>query len=270
MKIVTAVVNNPVFIEIQHAALKEHFKGEYEFIVFNDAKAFPDSTNEGNPRIRDIIIDTCSRLNIRCIPIPNDHHRTSRDYSKRAADSMNFIARYQRENPDKYLLLDSDMFPVVDFNVDKYSNYTSAVVPQERGGVTYIWNGLYYFDVPSMKRHDAIDWNVSPGCDTGGMMCEWLSLQPPTDVYSIRHLWSCSWSESDIPAPLNDNKSLVAFLRSDPRNQNGKFFCELYDGIFLHYRAGGNWRGEGLRLHSHLSQQLKNALSSTTTYAFQP
>jgi len=101
MKIVTAVVNNGIFIEIQHDTLKKYFRGDYEFIVFNDAKPFPDSTNSGNPTVRDNIINTCSRLNIRCINIPNDHHRTNEDMSQRAADSMNFIARYQRENPDK-------------------------------------------------------------------------------------------------------------------------------------------------------------------------
>ena len=38
MKVVTAVVNNPVFIEIQYHTLKKHMKCAYEFIVFNDAK----------------------------------------------------------------------------------------------------------------------------------------------------------------------------------------------------------------------------------------
>ena len=38
VKVVTAVVNNPVFIELQHHTLKKYFKGgDYEFIVFNDA-----------------------------------------------------------------------------------------------------------------------------------------------------------------------------------------------------------------------------------------
>jgi len=34
MKIVTAVVNNPIFIEIQYNTLKKYFQGEYEFIIF--------------------------------------------------------------------------------------------------------------------------------------------------------------------------------------------------------------------------------------------
>ena len=48
MKIVTAVVNNPDFIEIQYHTLKKYFKGDYEFIVFNDAKDFADFTNDGD------------------------------------------------------------------------------------------------------------------------------------------------------------------------------------------------------------------------------
>jgi len=38
MKIVTAVVNNPTFIEVQYHTLKKYVKGDYDFIVFNDAK----------------------------------------------------------------------------------------------------------------------------------------------------------------------------------------------------------------------------------------
>jgi hypothetical protein len=45
MKIVTSVVNNPIFIEIQYHTFKKYMKCDYEFIVFNDAKDFPDFKN---------------------------------------------------------------------------------------------------------------------------------------------------------------------------------------------------------------------------------
>ena len=48
MKIITAVVNNPEFVEIQYHTLKRFYQGNYEFIVFNDAKLFPDYTNGGD------------------------------------------------------------------------------------------------------------------------------------------------------------------------------------------------------------------------------
>ena len=110
MKIVTAVVNNPGFIEIQYYTLKKYFKGDYEFIVFNDAKDFPDFSNYGNTGIKKQIEAMCSRLNIQCINIPNQNHKIISCAATRCADSMNYILHYQLQNPDKYLLLDSDMF----------------------------------------------------------------------------------------------------------------------------------------------------------------
>ena len=48
-------------------------------------------------------------------------------------------------------------------------------------------------------------------------------------------------TETQIPKNLQGNNKLIHFIKTDPRNQNDKFFCEIYDNKFLHYRAGGNW-----------------------------
>ena len=132
MKIVTAVVNNPLFIEIQYYTLKKYFQGEYEFIVFNDAKDFPDFTNGNDITIKSQIQNICSKLNITCINIKNEHHKKNADAALRCADSMNCILQYQKDNPDKYLLLDSDMFLINYFDINKYSNYDCAIVLQSR------------------------------------------------------------------------------------------------------------------------------------------
>ena len=79
--------------------------------MFNDAKPFPDFTNDGDITIRSQIKETCRSLGVRCISIENDRHRIEKCSSDRVADSMNAILRYQlTQPPDKYLLLDSDMF----------------------------------------------------------------------------------------------------------------------------------------------------------------
>lgn len=281
MKIVTAVVNNPDFIEIQYYTLKLFFKGEYEFIVFNDAKDFPDFTNRGDITLKSKIESICKNLNIQCINIPNENHRINIKASDRTADSMNYILKYQMENPDKYLVLDSDMFLADHFDISKYSNYDCAIVLQSRydGRINYFWNGIYYFDMTKIKNADMMNWNCVIGCDTGGMMQEWLKTQmadsamPKTDIirwsdkkfhtrniYFIRHLWSCSWDKTELPDNLN-NEKLISFLENDPRNVNGKYFCEIYDNVFLHYRAGGNWSGEGINLHTVLTDKLKHSLT---------
>jgi hypothetical protein len=287
MKIITAVVNNPAFIEIQYHTLKKYFQSEYEFIVFNDAKDFPDFTNGNDITIKKQIQDICIKLDINCINIPNNNHKQNMNAATRCADSMNYILEYQKNNHDKYLLLDSDMFLVDYLDINKYSQYDCAIVLQNRndGRINYFWNGIYYFDINKMKNFELLNWNCCKDCDVGGMMQEWLKKQlgnttaPNTDeirwtnklfhtndIYFIKHLWSCTWYINELPQNLQDNKELIDFLKNDVRNQNGKFFCEIYDNVFLHYRAGGNWRNEGLTLHKQLTQSLKKNINRITDY----
>ena len=72
MKVVTSVVNNPTFIEIQYHCLKKHLHCDFEYIVFNDAKEFPDYTNDNDITIKKQITDTCNELGIKCYEIEND------------------------------------------------------------------------------------------------------------------------------------------------------------------------------------------------------
>ena len=281
LKIITSVVNNPVFIEIQYYTLKKYMQCDYEFIVFNDAKDFPDYTNGYDVTIKQQITDLCEKLYIKCINIPNENHKKTIISSLRVTDAMNFILEYQKNNPNKYLLLDSDMFLIDYFDIKEYDNYKGAIVIQNRKNdtITYSWNGLYYFDFTKIKNQELMDWGCDDieGCDTGGQMRFWLKTQetefPTVDnirkseynifnkdtFYYIKHLWSCSWDESEYPENITI-PNLLDLLKRDPRNKNGKFFCELYDKRFLHYRAGGNWNNEGMNFHNSFSLALKNIL----------
>jgi hypothetical protein len=287
MKIVTAVVNNPVFIEIQYHTLKKYLRGSSEegceFIVFNDAKTFPDFTNDGDVTLRGKIEDTCKALNIMCIPVKNDHHLREKNPTIRCADTMNHILQYQLNNPrDKYLLLDSDMFLIDYLDINKYNSFDCAIVLQQRSNLNYFWNGIYYFDFNKINNVHLLNWNEGFGGDVGGMMRDWLITQtaneniPNSDdlrwaddktktfhsksIYYMRHLWSCSWNETELPENYKNKTELLRFLKEDVRNVNGKFYCELYDDVFLHYRAGGNWNNEGMALHNELTSKLKQAL----------
>jgi hypothetical protein len=63
--------------------------------------------------------------------------------------------------------------------------------------------------------------------------------------------------------PNSVSPELISFIQNDPRNENGKYFCEIYDDIFLHYRAGGNWLKEGMTFHKELTNKLRIVLTST-------
>ena len=282
MKILTAVVNNPEFIEIQYHTLKRFYRGDYEFIVFNDAKPFADYTNSGDTTLRQQIEDKCRELQIQCVSIQNDHHVVKDNASERTADAMNLMTTYMIEHPDQYLVIDSDMFLIHDFSAEQYKEYSAAIVLQTRINPTYHypWNGLYYFDMTKLKNTDQMRWERVPGyCDTGGHMNDWFLGQmdqrsiPNTDeirwsnqtfhndlFYFIKHLWSGTWNHEETPDYIKERPNLLEFLSTDPRNTNGKFFCELYDNAFLHYRAGGNWRQEGLAFHNENTKKLKSVL----------
>lgn len=282
MKVITAVVNNPTFIEMQYHTLKKYLKGvdSFEFIVFNDAKPFTDVTNGGDLSLVQQIAETCRALNVQCIPIPNSHH-VNLSMSDRHADTFNkHVLRYQLEHPDKYLLLDSDMFLIDELDINIYFQYDCALLLQSRRNINYIWPGLCYLDFTKIKAPELLNWETGYYLDTGAMMAEWLKNQangailPKTDdlrwkknetfhtdtIYFIPHLWSTSWNANELPDNLKQNKALLTFMQQDVRNVNGNFYCEIYDKVFLHYRAGSNWNKEGMKLHQELTRKLQKVL----------
>jgi len=278
MKVVTSVVNNPIFIEIQYHCLKKHLHCDFEFIVFNDAKDFPDFTNNNDPTMPKQIEDICAKLGVKCIRIHNAHHRIINWASTRTADAMNFILKYQLQNPDEYLLFDSDMFLIDTFDIERYRQYECAVLLQKRPKVMpYFWNGIYYMNIPKMRHLHLLSWDMCDNCDTGGKTGLWYwnyiyesrdeipkeiqyNQKYSNNIYYMYGISSGYWDINTAPESIKNNAKLLEFLETDPRSENGKFFCDLFEYTVLHYRSGGNWRNEGLELHKTLSEKLKKAL----------
>lgn len=278
MKIVNIVANNPIFIELQYKTLKEFIDFDYEYIIFNDGKNWPDITNFGDINEgKDGIIKKCNELNIRYINIPNDKHRFMQDASRRHTDSLTFVLNYMKNNKDEYLMLDSDMFIIDKFDISIYQKYNCACVLQERPNLTYIWPNLFYINMKKIKNMELFDLSMVSGGDTGSASNKWLKKfnyeYPPIktirnsnlqfvnpDFYFIKHLWSCSWNKSEFP--LNLNEKILDFLNFDRRNKNDNFFCEIYDNKILHYRAGTNWMNEKKDLHNQNILKLEEMINS--------
>lgn len=263
MKIISVCVNNPLLIEMQYNSIKKFFKSDnYEFIIFNDAKSWPDLTNFGDITIINKIIDVCKQLNIPCINIPNSHHINQQSASIRHADSLNFITKFMLNHPDEYLMLDSDMFFIDYFDIKEFENYYFCYINQNRMVnnvlINYPWPNFFYININTIPYKELIDWSVSPGCDSGGKASLWLSKLNNEKILKIKHLYSGGWDESDLPISIN--KNITKFLDNDVRNKNGKYFSELYHNKIFHYRGASNWMNDSFELHNSMLKLLYSTL----------
>lgn len=264
MKVVTPVVNSIDFIELQHKTLQKFMPQPYEFIVFNDAKTFPDYTNDGDITLKNRISKYCHENGITCIELTN-HQHSNMSPSSRTANVLDTITMYARKNPDDYLIIDSDMFLIDTFDIEKYKKYNCAVLYQERPPIEYIWNGIAFFSKhATQSRLHNLSWSCvykDTAGDTGWATQEWLKSQDRNNIFALKHLWSNSWNESQMPLHIRSRyPKLLEALRSDVRNQNGNLFSELYDNFIIHYRAGSNWMKNGLGVQNTQVQYIKQCL----------
>jgi len=289
MKVISCVVNNPTFIEIQYKTLKKYLKNEFEYIVFNDAKGYPNTTNDNNINLKKDIEDLCKKLGIKCINIPNDtqYHKSINCPSTRTALGMNFMLKYQIANPDQYLILDSDMFLIdyLDVN-ERYKDYKTAfnlrTIFLNDKLYRYMWVGIVYMDMRKIDDIYYLDWGLNYGItDCGGLSEEWMNRQilegeyipssneieynkfdnyQITNIYFMKYYRGHAWTINDLPINLEKKNKLKEFLINDNRNYGELLHCEIYDDIFFHYHSGCNWRGEGLEYHKSLSNKLNEII----------
>ncbi len=79
----------------------------------------------------------------------------------------------------------------------------------------------------------------------------------------IHHQYSCGWN---LQTNTSQVHSLVLdFCAQDIKNQNGMFWCEIYDDVFLHLRAGSNWERLARNIHDTRTQQLETLLNNLIT-----
>lgn len=280
MKVVSIITNNPIFIELQQLSLKKYLSDiEYEYIVFNDGKYWPDSTNFFKPEEngREAIENKCKEMNIKYFNLPNEHHKFIYKPSQRHNDSLRVLTEYMMANKDEYLILDGDMFLIDRLNIGIYREKMCACVLQERPNIKYIWPNLFYININN-SNINIDDFNLGiDGADTGSASSKWLQKynyvypnckdirysnnQYENDkFYFIKHLWSGSWNIEELPKNLKTNNNLIEFLKNDKRNKDEKYFSEIYDKCIFHYR-GSTWLNINDEiLHRENINKLKNLI----------
>jgi hypothetical protein len=217
--IFTSVVNRPDFVELQQRLFKKFLKNEYQFHIVDDS----------------IIESTESEFQSVCFENGLKYYKkppraSAMNPAQACADTVqwtyNNIIR-KNHNEDVVFFLDSDMFLIDEFNIVEYmEDAIIAGLPQVRGHVTYMWNGIMFFNMPKIEDKNI---DFSDGIVEGHM----------TDVGGMTYWYfkktGIKMKETDVQYPTHYNDI-------DLQKDAGGYNMELHlDGKFLHYRAATNW-----------------------------
>ena len=217
--IFTSVVNRPDFVELQQKLFKKFLKNEYQFHIIDDS----------------IIESIESEFQSVCLENGLSYYKkppraVAMNPAQACADTVQWtydnIIR-KNHSKDIVLFLDSDMFLIDEFDVSEYmEDAIIAGLPQVRGHVTYMWNGIMFFNMSKIEDQDI---DFSDG-DVEGHM---------TDVGGMTYWYfkktGIQMKETDVQYPTHYNEI-------DLQKDAGGYDMELHlDGKFLHYRAATNW-----------------------------
>ena len=219
--IFTSVVNRPDFVVLQDTLFKKFLKNDYQFHVVDD------SIDEN---ISSQFNEICQLRNIEYYKKPE--RTVQMNPAQACADTVQWtydnIIRKNHKN-DIVFFCDSDLFLIDDFDISEYmSDAIIAGLPQKRGSVTYMWNGIMFFNMPKITD---LDINFSDGIVEGEM----------TDVGGHTYYYfkenNIIMKETDVQYPTHYNE---IELQNESITRGYNFELHL-DGKFLHYRAATNW-----------------------------
>lgn len=187
--IITHNYNRPDCTEIQVKTFKKFVKDDYEFVVFNNAQ---------DPQKRQDIRNVCQKHSLRCIEIPQEIHdrpylfRAPQENKNHACCRVANCIQYSLDvlgfkHDDIVVIIDTDMFLIKPFSFrDFMRGYDLAGVPQRRGPVTYLWQGLIMFNMQTLPDKEQLNFNCGSiegqPCDVGGYSHKYLKSHPNVKI----------------------------------------------------------------------------------------
>jgi len=228
VQIFTSVVNRPDFVEIQDKLFRKYMKEDYVFNVVDDSP-----TEDLAQQFKTI----CEKNNIVYYRKDQDPNKQNESvYKSNIHASITYKWTFdnillKKHSDSMILFLDSDMFLVDDFNItDHIGDSIMSGLPQTRGNVRYMWNGLMFFNMPKIIEIDT-DLDFSDGVVEG----ELTDTNGHLYYYFKRN--NIDFKETDVTYPTHFND---VEIQDDEITMGINFELHL-DGKFFHYRAGTNW-----------------------------
>jgi hypothetical protein len=266
--ILSAHCNNLHYIEFQYKSLKKYFKGDYEYIIINDAKDFGDNSNFNQYNMKEKIENKCNELGIKCINLPQHLHNNRQilfpdttqpdcnDPSARNAITIQYgFNMYCNINDGYLMVIDSDMFFYNDFNInDIMEGYDIAGCKQGRKNeiynIEYLWIALCIFNLKTCKNLNEFYWDCGEvhniKVDTGGQSYHYIQKYKP----KINYLhWNCYddmilYKNDDLEPKVSN--FLDEICKISPHHFSKEVFKKLN---IIHLRCGSNWDYKGVSYH---------------------
>ena len=219
--IFTSVVNRPDFVLLQNKLFQKFLKNDYQFHVVDDSI---DQT------ISEQFDTICSENGFSYYKKPE--RTVQMNPAQACADTVQWtydtLIKENHKN-DIVFFCDSDLFLVDEFDIVDYMNGAIiAGLPQYRGSVTYMWNGIMFFNMPMME-----DLNIN--FSDGVIEDELTDVGGHTYYYFKKN--NIQMKETDVQYPTH---YYDIELQNEEVTRGYNFELHL-DGKFLHYRAATNW-----------------------------
>ena len=219
--IFTSVVNRPDFVLLQNKLFQKFLKNDYQFHVVDDSI---DQT------ISEQFDTICSENGFSYYKKPE--RTVQMNPAQACADTVQWtydtLIQENHKN-DIVFFCDSDLFLIDEFDIVNYMNGAIiAGLPQYRGSVTYMWNGIMFFNMPMME-----DLNIN--FSDGVIEDELTDVGGHTYYYFKKN--NIQMKETDVQYPTH---YYDIELQNEEVTRGYNFELHL-DGKFLHYRAATNW-----------------------------
>jgi hypothetical protein len=238
--IFTSVVNRPDFVILQDKLFKKFLKNDYTFHIVDDSV---------EPEITQQFEVACSLNELQYYRKPP----TKKQLNPAQACAHTIQWTYdnlirKNHSEDIVFFLDSDMFLIDEFDIEEYmSDAIIAGLPQVRGHVTYMWNGIMFFNMPKIEDKDidfsdgVVEGNMT---DVGGM----------TYWYFLRTGIEMKKTDEEFPVYPTHYNDIELQNEEVTKGYN----VELHlDCKFLHYRAATNWHSNWKGSQDPLSKKTK-------------